>query len=200
MLITLGAFGPILTLSNAARASLPSPCLLVVDSGVWTASLLGVTFGHVICGFSLFIYFSSRLCCPLRFQGSPQTHQWEYFLVFRNFSLFEDPLPRMDLHPYLFCLSFYLLYFFLHPFEDNGLLFWVPDVLCQHSEVVLWNLLSVQMFFWWICGGESGLPFLYLCQLRTASPLQNSDLGNPIDRGAWQAVLHRVAKNWTRLK
>ena len=29
------------------------------------------------------------------------------------------------------------------PFEDNGLLFWVPDVLCRHSEVVLWNLLSV---------------------------------------------------------
>ena len=29
------------------------------------------------------------------------------------------------------------------PFEDNGLLFWVPDVLCWHSEVVLWNLLSV---------------------------------------------------------
>jgi len=37
--------------------------------------------------------------------------------------------------------------FLLSPFEDNGLLFWVPDVLCQHSEVVLWNLLSVQMFF-----------------------------------------------------
>ena len=33
------------------------------------------------------------------------------------------------------------------PFEDNGLLFCVPDVLCRHSEVVLWNLLSVQMFF-----------------------------------------------------
>ena len=33
------------------------------------------------------------------------------------------------------------------PFDDNGLLFWVPDVLCGHSEVVLWNLLSVQMFF-----------------------------------------------------
>ena len=51
------------------------------------------------------------------------------------------------------------------PFEDNGLLFWVPDVLCRHSEVVLWNLLSVQMFFWWICGGESGLPILFLCHL-----------------------------------
>ena len=53
----------------------------------------------------------------------------------------------MELHPYLFCLSFYLLYFFLPPFEDNGLLFWVPDVLCRHSEVVLWNVLSVQIFF-----------------------------------------------------
>ena len=62
-------------------------------------------------------------------------------------SLFKDSLPEMDLCPYLFCLSFYLLYFFLPPFEDNGLLFWVPDVLCWHSEVVLWNLLSVLMFF-----------------------------------------------------
>ena len=28
-------------------------------------------------------------------------------------------------------------------FKDNGLLFWVRDVLCRHSEVVLWNLLDV---------------------------------------------------------
>ena len=33
----------------------------------------------------------------------------------------------MDLRPYLFCLSFYLLYFFLPPFEVNRLLFWVPE-------------------------------------------------------------------------
>ena len=57
--------------------------------------------------------------------------------------LFLDSLPGTELHPYLFCLSFCLLYFFLPPFEDIGLLFWVPDVLCRHSEVVLWNLLSV---------------------------------------------------------
>ena len=76
----------------------------------------------------------------------------------------------MDFYPYLFCLFFYLLYFVLPPFEDNGLPFWVPDVLCQHSEVVLWNWLSIQMFFWWICGGESGLPVLFLCHLRTAPP------------------------------
>ena len=28
---------------------------------------------------------------------------------------------------------FFFFYFFLPPFKDNGLLFWVPDVLCQHS-------------------------------------------------------------------
>ena len=41
----------------------------------------------------------------------------------------------MELHPYFFCLSFYLLYFFVPPFEDNGLLFWVPDVLCRHQNL-----------------------------------------------------------------
>ena len=54
-------------------------------------------------------------------------------------------LPSWERAPSLPLLSlfFCLLYFFLPPFKDNGLLFWVPDVLCQHSEVVLWNLLSV---------------------------------------------------------
>ena len=33
------------------------------------------------------------------------------------------------------------------PFEEIGLLFWVPGVLCQHSEVVLWNLFKIQMIF-----------------------------------------------------
>ena len=27
--------------------------------------------------------------------------------------------------------------------EEVGLLFWVPDVLCWHSEVVLWSLLDI---------------------------------------------------------
>ena len=30
-------------------------------------------------------------------------------------------------------------------------------------------------------------------------PLQYSCLENPIDRGAWRATVHRVAKSWTRL-
>ena len=32
------------------------------------------------------------------------------------------------------------------------------------------------------------------------NPLQYSCLGNPMDRGAWSAVVHGVAKSWTWLK
>ena len=73
--------------------------------------------------------------------------------MFGNFSLLKTPflgqdsLSGTELPPYLLCLLFRLLYFFLPVFEDNVLLFWVPNVLCQHSEVVLWHLLSVEMFF-----------------------------------------------------
>ena len=138
--------GQVLILSNAARSSLSLSCLLVGDVSVWAVAPLGVAVRHLICEFLLFIYFPSRLFCPLRFQGLPQTRWRECFLVFGNFSLFQDSLPGTNLRPYLFCLSFYLLYFVLPPCEDNGLFFWVLDVLCQQSEV-LWNLLSVQMFF-----------------------------------------------------
>ena len=53
-------------------------------------------------------------------------------------------LPSQDGAPSLPLLFlFFSFIFFLPPFEDNGLLFWVPDVLCRQSEVVLWNLLSI---------------------------------------------------------
>ena len=39
--LPLGHSGQILTLSNAAHASLPSPCLLVVSADVCAASPLG---------------------------------------------------------------------------------------------------------------------------------------------------------------
>ena len=76
--------------------------------------------------------------------------------------------PR-DGSPSLTILSLFLSFIFvLPPFEEKGLPFWVPAVLCQHSEIVLWKLLSSQMIFWWICGGESGLPILFLCHLKTS--------------------------------
>ena len=32
------------------------------------------------------------------------------------------------------------------------------------------------------------------------NPLQYSCLENPMDRGDWQAAVHRVAQSWTQLK
>ena len=84
--------------------------------------------------------------------------------------LFHNFLPGAGLCPYLFCLSFCLLYFVLPPFNENVLRFWVPGVLHQHSEVVLWNLFSIQMIFWWFRGGESDFPILFL---RHLEPPQN---------------------------
>ena len=108
--------------------------------------------------YSVFFFFSpSWLCCPLRFQNSPQTLLCEGFLLCGDFSSFLTPSPGWVSVP-KFCLSFCLLYFVLPPFEEIGLPFWVLGVLRQHSEVVLWKLLSVQMIFWWICGGSKWSP------------------------------------------
>ena len=119
--------------------------------------------------FVFFLFFPSR-CVPL--WGSKTPHRPAGDRV--SWCLETSPPSRLP--PWngsrsltLLSLSLYLLYFFLPPFKDNGLPFWVPDVLCQHSEVVLWNLLSVQMIFRWICRGERGLPVLFLHRLRTAS-------------------------------
>ena len=77
-------------------------------------------------------------------------------------------LPPQDRSLSLTLLSLCLLYFVLPPFEVNRLPFWVPGVFRQCSEIVLWKLLSIQMIFWWIYGGESGLPILFLDHLGTA--------------------------------
>ena len=146
---------------------------------LWATSLVGVEVRHVFCGF-----FSSQLRCPLRVQNSSQIHQWEGFLVFRNFSSFMTPsLGRVSI-PNSFVSLF--VYFILPPFEENGLPFLVPDVLHQCSEVVLWKLLSIQMTFWWICWGESGLPVLFLCHLSSSpSPVGFLLKNKQISKSIW---------------
>ena len=69
------------------------------------------------------------------------------FLGVWKLLFFKAPFLGWSSVPSSFISLFIFYIFFLPTFEDNGLLFWVPDVLCQHSEVVLLNLLSVQMFF-----------------------------------------------------
>ena len=55
-----------------------------------------------------FIYFSSHLGCPLRFENLPQTRQCEGFLVFGNF-LYYDSLPETGLLPSSF-VSLFIFY------------------------------------------------------------------------------------------
>ena len=42
--------------------------------------------------------------------------------------------------------------------------------------------------------------FLWSCSQGNGTPLQYSCLENPVDRGAWKAAVHRIAKGWARLK
>ena len=137
--------GLFLTLSNAACASLFNLHWLVEDVSVWATSPLGVAVRHVICGFYLLIFFLPVMLpseIP-KFPVDPPVRGFPgvWRLLFHYF------LHGTGLHPQLFYLSFYLLYLFLPSFKNNGLPFWVPGVLRQCSEVVLWNFLSVQMIF-----------------------------------------------------
>ena len=115
--LSSGHSGPVPTLSNAARSSPFRPRLLVADAAAWGTFLLGVVFKHVICGFYLLFIVPLPVRLPSEIQKLPPDPPGQ------------DSLPGMYLRPYLFCLSFYLLCFVLPPFEDNGLLLWVPDDL-----------------------------------------------------------------------
>ena len=88
------------------------PCL--APACWWQMWALGVAVRHVICGFYLFIYFSSWLCCPLRFQNSPQTRQWECFLVFGNFSFKTPSSGRVSVpNSFVSLFIFYILSYIL---------------------------------------------------------------------------------------
>ena len=58
--------------------------------------------------------------------------------------------------------------------------------------------------WWWPLNGQSAVLWKrrYLCESAgegNGNPLHCSCLGNPMDRGAWWAMVHGVAKNQTRL-
>ena len=115
--------------------------------------------------YSVVVFFTSLLCRPLRFQNSPQTRCLETSPPSR--------LPPQDRSLSLTLLSLFLSFVFCPTsFQRECVAFRVPGVLCQCSEVVLRKLLSIQMIFWWICGGESGLPVLFLHHLRTTQTLK----------------------------
>ena len=71
------------------------------------------------------------------------------------------------------------------------------------------NMVSVRLISGWLSGKESACDAGDVGSIPGPgrspggghrNPLQYSCLENPIDRGAWQATAHRVAKSWTQLK
>jgi len=127
-----------------AYASTPKPHLLWADTSVWAASQLVIAIQHGFHGIHSFIYlFIFCLCCTLRFQNSPLTHLWQGYVLCGNFSFMTFPKYFVWLFIFIFCLTLFQRDWF-------GLLgIWGP---LQHSEVVLWKLLHIQMTFIHICG------------------------------------------------
>ena len=146
---------------DAAHASTRSPHLIWVDMSVWATSQLLIAIWHNFCG------EVSRLCFLLWFLSSPLTLPVKGFPVVWKL-LLHDSLPRMDLRPAILCLPFCL-----YPLSYLILrrLVCLSGILCQHLEVVLWELLHMQWSFWCICGVKSGLLVLFLCLLGTALPV-----------------------------
>ena len=62
------------------------------------------------------------------------------------------------------------------------------------KNMFIYNLPAMQIDLGSISGSERSLGE------GNSNPLQYSCLGNPIDRAAWQATVHRVTKNRTQLK
>ena len=89
-----------------------------------------------------------------RYSGSPQRRRLGWACVFcpsqvQVAQVFGE-CSHCDLSPLLSLLFRFLgvqlahlLRWMMTLFKDNEVLFWVPDVLCWHSEVVLWNLLRI---------------------------------------------------------
>ena len=87
-------------------------------------------------------------------------------------------LPSQDRALSLPLLSLFLSFiFFLPPFKDNGLLFWVLDVLCWHSEVVLWIYSAFKCSFDEFVGEK------------VVSPSYSSILGPPPDLRIFKEIL-----------
>ena len=116
--LSSGHWGLVFTLrtDDTTHTSLSRSPSLLVDTSLWATSLLAVAVRCLFCGlfFCFFFFLFSQLCCPLRFQNSPQTHLWEGFLLFGNFC-FTTPssgrisVPNSFVSLFVFYILFYLL-------------------------------------------------------------------------------------------
>ena len=102
----LRAFGPVLTLSNAARSSPFRPHLLVAGAGVWGTFLLGAAFRHVICGPYLIFPPSFVALRDLKTSLRPASARVSWWL---ETSSIKTPFPGLDSVPRYF-VSLFIFY------------------------------------------------------------------------------------------
>ena len=92
----------------------------------------------------------------------------------------------------------------------NGLFKSYPDNSIVKSDLKIRVSSGLQWLPWWISGKKkSACNAGHLASIPGlgrspggghGNPLQYSCLENSMDRGAWQATVHRVAQSWTGLK
>ena len=157
----------VLTLSNAACSSLFSSRLLVADASVWGTFLLGVAFRHVIYGFHLF-FLPVRLPSEIRkLPPDPPVFSWCL-----DTSSIKTPLQKRISNSFVSLFIFYILSYLLSKTMGcfSGCLMSSASDQKLFCGVLFHNavLLSVQMILRWICGGENGLPVLFLCHLSSS--------------------------------
>ena len=132
-------------------------------------SLLGVAFRHIICGFYLFIFLSSYVAL-WDSKNSPRPAGERVSWCLETSHLLR--LPSRDGSPSVTLLFLSLSFIFCptsFPRQWAALLgAWCPLPAFRSCFV---EFAQLQMFFWWICGEESGLPILFLHHLRTTSPV-----------------------------
>ena len=87
----------------------------------------------------LFLFFPLLVMLPSEIPKLPTDQLVRGFPCV--WKLLHDSVPN----PFVSLFVFYILSYLLS--IENGLPFWVPGVLRQHPEVVLWKLLSIHMIF-----------------------------------------------------
>ena len=98
------------------------------------------------------------------------------------------------------------------PLGSTGLISLQSKGLSRVKEYIIFKWLAMKRFSWWLSGKETtrnvraakdvgSVPRLERSPGEgNGNPPQYSCLKNPIDRGAWQAMVHRVTKTQTQLK
>ena len=129
--------------------------------GTWASGLLlrwQLRLGMYSVGF--FFFFFLLVMLPSEIPKLP-TDPSKGFLLWKLL-LLHNFLPRLLTFVSVF---FFFFYFVLPPFEENGLPFWVPGVLCQHCFVeVVQHPNELLMNLW----ERKWSPVLFLRHLGTA--------------------------------